>query len=537
MHNTLIISLTILLGIPGPCSAQQPVWVSQSTVQEVKIYLSGATVSRTAKASLKPGLQEIILDGLSPYVNAQSITLKGSGDATIHSVSFHQNYLQEQKRSPLIQRLETELDSLLLLSSRLKSKLQVNNETQKLLLANTQAGSNQQGVKASDLNQLAEYFAQKLGKLQEEQLELQQREKPLNEAITRIRQQLITEKQALQRPTGNLVVRMDAKQAGPVQFEFSYLITTAASWTPYYELRSTGLGEPVEVIYKAKISQQTGEDWNNVKLSLHGNQPAAGSQRPFLSPWYLNFMPSLQEVAVMGHRKSQEMRGAVPMAAGAADSNVPELNSLEVSTGQDQLAYSYRIETPYSIPSDGREYQVEIQRNRLDAQYTHIAVPKSDNDAFLVARVMGWQDLGLMPAQAGVYFEGTYTGEAYVQTSADYDTLELSLGRDKRILIKRERVKDVSGAVLIGGKRERRFSYETTVQNLRKDSVDLILIDQIPVNMQKDINIDLEERAGATLNEQSGELTWRLELKGGQSLRKKFSFKVRWPKDQTIQGL
>ena len=142
-----------------------------------------------------------------------------------------------------------------------------------------------------------------------------------------------------------------------------------------------------------------------------------------------------------------------------------------------------------------------------------------------------------MPAQAGVYFEGTYTGEAYVQTSADYDTLELSLGRDKRILVKRERVKDVSGAVLIGGKRERRFSYETTVQNLRKDSVDLILIDQIPVNMQKDINIELEERAGATLNEQSGELTWRLELKGGQSLRKKFSFKVRWPKDQTIQGL
>jgi DUF2075 family protein len=55
--------------------------------------------------------------------------------------------------------------------------------------------------------------------------------------------------------------------------------------------------------------------------------------------------------------------------------------------------------------------------------------------------------------------------------------------------------------------------------------------------MQKDIIVELEESTGATRNEQSGELTWRLELKGGQSLRKKFSFKVKWPKDQTIQGL
>lgn len=537
MRNILILIAILIPGLHSLCSAQQPVWVNQTSVREVKIYLSGASISRTAKTSLKAGMQEVILDGLSPYINPQSITLKGSGDATIHSVSFHQNYLQEQKRSPIIQRLEAELDSLLLVASRLKSKLQVNSETQKLLLSNTQAGSTQQGVKASDLNQLAEYFAQKLGKLQEEQLELQQREKPLNEAIARIRQQLTTEKQSLLRPTGNVVIRMDVKQAGPVQFEFSYLVSTGASWTPYYELRSKGLGESVEVVYKAKISQQTGEDWNDVQLSLHGNQPAAGSQRPFLSPWYLNFMTSIQEINEGTYRKGNEMRQAVPMAAGSADAFAPELSSLDVRAGQDQLSYSYRIEAPYSIPSDGREYQVEIQQNRLNAQYTHIAVPKSDNDAFLVARVTGWQELGLMPAQAGVYFEGTYTGEAYVQTSADHDTLELSLGRDKRILVKRERVKDLSSTALIGGKRERRFTYETTIQNLRKDSIDLILIDQIPVVMQKDISIELEEAADATLNEQNGELTWKLELKGGQSVRKKFSFKVRWPKDQTIQGL
>jgi uncharacterized protein (TIGR02231 family) len=246
-------------------------------------------------------------------------------------------------------------------------------------------------------------------------------------------------------------------------------------------------------------------------------------------------MPKIQQVSTSG-LKRQDAVSAMPMAAGVENA-LPELSGLAVSAGQDQLAYSYRIDVPYSIPSDGREYQVEIQRHNLNALFTHIAVPKSDTDAFLTARISGWKELGLMPANASVYFEGTYTGEAFVETSALYDTLELSLGRDKRILIKRERLKDLSGSTFIGGNRERSFTYETSIQNLRKDSINLILIDQVPVSMQKDIQIKVEETSGAALNEQNGELTWRIALAGGQSLRKRFGFRVRSPKDQEIQGL
>ena len=111
MKNTFRLLVT-LFAITFSAKAQEPIWISDSEVKEVKIYQSGAMVSRTAKATLSPGLQEIVLDGLSPYINPQSINLKGTGDATIIAVSFQQNYLTEQKKSKEVINLEDDLDSL-----------------------------------------------------------------------------------------------------------------------------------------------------------------------------------------------------------------------------------------------------------------------------------------------------------------------------------------------------------------------------------------------------------------------------------------
>ncbi len=531
----LLTGLILFALLTTDTSAQTPIWIDRSEVREVKVYLSGAMISRTASVVLKPGIQEVVIDHLSPYIDPSSITLKGSGDATLHAVRFQQNYLQESRKSNEVLSLEAQLDSLNLLLGKTKNRLAVNTETQNLLLANKSVGGSNTGLAADKLEQVVDYFNRKLTGLREEQLEVQQREKKLNEQVQRMQQQLNQLRQQQMQPTGNIIVRLDVRSAGQFGMDFSYFVGAGVSWIPSYDIRVKDVSSPVELIYKATVSQRTGEDWNQVRLSLHGNQPSSGSQRPTLFPWLLDFyMPPVV------YKGSRNLDQGVPMAMPAmAEMGIKdkEIESLNVSGEQQQLSDVFTIETPYTIPSDGQEYQVDLQKHSLPALYRHIATPKLDADAFLVAKISGWESLSLLPGVARIYSEGTFTGEASIQPAVTGDTLELSLGRDKRITVKRQRLKDQSSQRVLGSSRERELAFDFQVKNARKDAINLILLDQIPVSKNKDIEVKTIELSGAKLNEETGEVSWELSIPAGQTVSRRFAFRVKHPKDKTVSGL
>jgi uncharacterized protein (TIGR02231 family) len=166
-----------------------------------------------------------------------------------------------------------------------------------------------------------------------------------------------------------------------------------------------------------------------------------------------------------------------------------------------------------------------------------MAIPKLDADVFLIAKISGWESLSLLPGTARIYSEGTYTGEAFIQPAVTGDTLELSLGRDKRVTVKRQRLKDQSSQRILGGNRERELAFDITIRNARKDAVNLILFDQIPVSKQKDIEVKTIELSGAKLNSETGELSWEMAIAPGQTISKRLAFRVKHPKDKTVSGL
>ncbi|MBL7749651.1 MAG: mucoidy inhibitor MuiA family protein, partial [Chitinophagaceae bacterium] len=360
-----------------PClvKAQDPVWVGNSEIKEVKIYQNGAMVSRTAKATLNPGIQEVVFDALSPYINPQSINLKGTGDATILSVSFQQNYLAEKKKPKEVMNLETELDSLTIRLQQIKNRMFVLTETQSLLQANKAIGGANSGVLSDELEPMADYFMKKLSELKEDQLEAQLKEKKLNEQIQRIQQQLNVLRQKQQQPTGNIIVKVDARSRTMSSFEFNYVIHTNVTWYAFYDLKVKDVNSPVELVYKAKVNQSCGEDWNQVRISLSTGNPALGSERPKLHPWYLNFYQPrpLAEYAVM----SKRMEAAPSMAESAGamkgmDMDSAEMRNVAVLMNENQLSATFDILQPYSIPSDGQDYQVEIQKFSLKSEYNYV---------------------------------------------------------------------------------------------------------------------------------------------------------------------
>jgi uncharacterized protein (TIGR02231 family) len=537
--STLIVSF-LLFALK--VAAQEPLRINNSEIKEVKIYQSGAMVTRTAKATINPGNQEVVIDGLSPYINPQSITLKGVGDATILSVNFMSDYLKETKKSKEITDLEEIQDSLTNKIKYIQNRNYALNETMSLLMANKSVGGNNNGVLADELELVVEYFNKKMILLKDEVLENQSREKKVQDQLNKVINQLSVLRTKNNLPEGNIVVRVDAKQKTPISFEFSYVIGSNVSWVPFYDLRSKNVNSPMEVVYKAKINQSTNEDWNNVKLKLSTGNPAEGGTKPEQSPWYLYFYQLQQQYQMDGIRKDAMMAPSMITSGEAVemkayDKGGQAMQWMPTVVNQNQLASEYEIMTPYSIPSNQTYYQVEIQKYTITSTYEYVSVPKLDADAFLTARLTGWENLSLTPGEANVYFDGAYVGGTWINPNETNDTLVVSLGRDKRINIKREKLKELSSNKLFGGNKERAYVYEITVKNSKSEALTIVVEDQIPVTQDKEIDIKANELSGGDLEASTGFVKWKITLQPGETVKKKLGFTVKHPKEKQIVGL
>src|SRR5690554_3651924 len=117
----------------------------------------------------------------------------------------------------------------------------------------------------------------------------------------------------------------------------------------------------------------------------------------------------------------------------------------------------------------------------LPAFYQYYCVPKIDKDAFLIANIVDWEKYNLLEGEANVFFEDTYVGKTLMDVRYASDTLEISLGRDKKVSVNREKIKDYTAKQFIGNKKEETRAWKTTVKNNKNQAINMIILDQVPV--------------------------------------------------------
>ena len=154
-----------------------------------------------------------------------------------------------------------------------------------------------------------------------------------------------------------------------------------------------------------------------------------------------------------------------------------------------------------------------------------------------MARATGWEDFNLLPGEANIFFEGTFVGKSFIDPNNIKDTLEVSLGRDKRIVVKREKLKDLTSKNFIGSSRKESYVWEISVRNTKTDAVKIIIEDQVPVSQNTQIEVTTVELGGAKYNKDTGKLTWELELKSNETRKLVYKFEVKYPKDKQVSGL
>ena len=194
-----------------------------------------------------------------------------------------------------------------------------------------------------------------------------------------------------------------------------------------------------------------------------------------------------------------------------------------------------RLIKNYTIPSNDKPYLVDVAESKLEANYQHFSVAKMDRDAFLMAQITGWEDLNLIAGPVNIYYDGTYVGQSHINTRNISDTLGISLGRDKKILVTRSKSKDYSSTKFIGSKRKETLAYEIVVKNNSKAPIKIEVEDQVPISQDSEIEVDVIETSNAIQNVTTGKLTWKLDLKPGESKKLKLQFAIKYPKNKQVQ--
>jgi uncharacterized protein (TIGR02231 family) len=558
-----IVVLALMIGSLFQAQAGEKEIV-KATLNEVTVYSQGAQLHHRANYTVKVGVTEIIVEGISSYIDAKSIQVKATGNMVILDSRYSLHYPQPGPVSedgiPLkikkdIALLEDSLRNLGYDLKEIQDEIDVLNTTKSIVMNN---GSMKSQGRVNDslnfLKQAVEFYSLKITEINKKLLALEKRKNEKIDKRKAMEQRLVDLRDYQNgnglniknnNPIPRIIVTVSSSEVTSGKMNLSYFVSNAG-WTPFYDLRSEALTGKINLTYKAQVFQNTGLDWNDVKLSISTNNPYANKTKPELQPWYIDYYA--YRVEEQNKKKSLDYIQATPNTARSEAFNMgytfsanafqdkEALTANQFTTVVQQLiAAEFKIDLPYTIKSNNEQHMVLIKQTDLDTKFKYYCVPKLDKGVFLVAQMTKLDELQLVPARANIYFDGSYIGETYIDPTSMDDTLNLSLGKDPNIVVKRTLLKKESKDKIIAEKRERSFAYEIEVKNLKSIPVDIVIQDQIPITQNGDITIEKSDLGkGGSLTETTGLMEWSFNLKPKESKLFNYNFKVKHNKDKQV---
>ena len=530
--------LLLLFSLCFPISAfaQIPETEVESSLDQVTVFLNGAQVHRSASVQLPAGQSNIRFVGLDPDLNSESVQLNAGG-LTVLSVTHQRNFLEPTREvaevEALRERIKEKRDSI-----AVEQLMQDVYEREELMLAANQSiGGTASGVELGQLESAADFFRRRLTEIKSARLVHARRVEQLESEIQVLESQLQRLSASLQpRPSSEIVVLVDRSSAGSSTFELSY-VTRRANWRPVYDLRVEDIARPLMLHYKASIGQSTSEDWENTRLTLSTADPSQRGVKPVVRPQYVRFYSEVEELDTMGGERP-EARSEADLSAFANEFNASppaaEMEYVAVQTRTNTTSIEFEIDTPYTIDSDADPSLVDIAQHEVEAEYEYYAAPARSKDAYLTARLTGWEAYNLLSGSANLFFNNTFVGTSYLDMQNVSDTLDLSLGLDQGLVVKRTRLEEFSKKQFLGGRRTDTAAYEIEIRNTKTVPVHIVIEDQIPLSSDGNIDVSLEEDGGANYREETGILRWELDIPPGSTETMQFRYTIRYPNDRRI---
>jgi hypothetical protein len=544
--------------------------------------------------------------------------VKANGEFTILSVKHELDFLNEDAQ-------QQKVDDLKAVQKTIRDKISMQNnlvtiyQAEETMIAKNQTVASQNtGLDVAKLKEALDFQTQRLTELKEKELNVGNQVGLLSEQLIKYDRQIAELDKSGSLATSNIIVTVSSKITTQSQFVLNYVVHNA-SWYPTYDVRAKDVSKPVVISYKANVSQNCGEDWKDVKLTLSTGNPTVSGNKPELRPDYLNFgmyyteqQASSDKVSgrIIGADDKLAVVGASVRVKGSSIGTVSDVNgyfSLQVPPNAQNLVFSYigyetlerplsftammvelkpsssalnevvvvgysttnsndgyspapkkeplrQIETipvpvskienqtnvefdinePYSIPCDGKQYTVDINQVEVNASYQYAVTPKLSTDVFLTARLTDWNKYNFLPGEANIFFEGTFIGKSIINSDATRDTLDVSLGTDKNIVVTRTPLKEVSSKQSFGSNKKETKDWQIEIKNRKSQSINLVVDDQVPVSQNGSIDVETETLSGGKLDANTGKVSWYLAVNPQDDKIIELKYQVKYPKNQSV---
>ncbi len=537
-----------------------------SEIAQATVYPSSARVTRVVKVSLKEGAQTIKLKGVNSGFDENSLSVAGKGTAVVKilGAGIKTEFLKESSDDRVraleakIQEINDEISVLNGEGAVLEEKKAFMNSV-RLFNAGQLPKDMVTKVPTADELKATLAFLEDGAKAYNDgawAIELKGREK--NKARDVLQQELNQLRSATGRQEQSLAVDVECEKAGDLTLEVSYTVMSV-SWYPVYDARVEFEKGKAILSSFAVVQQTTGEDWNNVELTLSTSRPSVGGRMPELSSWQIRPMAPVRR----NGGRDREMFGVAVMSKMAMSDSA---NMLSAETSEEEAVRSvsrraetayaiaetsgvslvYKTGRPMTIKSDGSEARVPLNVQTLDAVFQYAVTPKLSAYAYLKSTVTNSATEQLMAGRVNIFLDGTFVGNSDIQkTIAPAEPFDLYLGVDEGVVVKRQLVEEKSDDTLIGnipsGTKKISYVYKITLENFKPRAIVVDLFDQIPVAQDDKIKVvkvtpSIKPNA-ENYKDRQGVYLWTMTLQPKEKKEITLSYVVEYPREMNVDGL
>ncbi|MDH2050099.1 mucoidy inhibitor MuiA family protein [Achromobacter marplatensis] len=528
-----------------------------SSIGAVTVYQDRAVVTRSASSELTAGEHELVLENLPVSLQESSlqVSAKSTGQASLLDVKVRDAY-QADTANERVRALQEQLRKLEAQQAELDDEAAVL-ENQRELVLMMQRGATEpakEGARLTldELKAIQTLSADSLGKTLASLRQVAERKTVLEREMEALHDQLNVLQGQLSRRTKTVTLRVNLARAGKVDLAVSYAVG-GARWTPAYDARLRPADRSVDLGYFGVISQNTGEDWKNVKLTLSTARPSLGGGAPPLQPWIIDVAPppppprTPRPVAApapvtseMSMKRSRPSSAAEAYADAAMPEPAPE--AVEVSTAQMQneaTSASFQIKNPATLPSDNSSQRVAIATAKLPATLQYQSTPALREAVFLTAQASNNTDFPFLAGPLNTFLDDAFVASSRIKAVMPGEKVELAMGADDGISIKRQLVNRFTESTGFSGSGKRvTYEYKITVKNNKATKEQLVFKDRLPVSRNEKIVVKLLSPADRDVKrEEDGKLAWEWALEPGKSRETVLKFSVDYPGDVDVSGI